>query len=229
MNQLMVLVATAFALVVAMLSTTAVAASFPCDKAASAVEKTICSDPELGTLDEYLGRYYSGARVALAHADACLVSDQLGWLRTVCNPCKDAACLRRVYLQRLATLDALQPGVTRLRNVALPTEMPLVWIVPPTRDQVAAPRNQRTQPLVARGKLVNEITNGDGFVLRTAGGNKHLLLPVMFLDAPSDSELAALARAPNATYEVRGQSETTKEGYGHFAPGKCTFVYRGTP
>ncbi len=228
MIKLVVLRATAFASVFAMHSSTAIAASFPCDKAASAVEQSICSDPELGTLDEYLGRYYSGARLALSHADACLVGDQLHWLRTARNTCKDAACLKRTYLQRLAALDALQPGVTRLRNVALPTEMPLVWIVPPAQDQVAAPRNQRTQPLVARGKLVDEIAHGDGIFLVSVNGKKHLLLPLMFLEAPSDSALALLARVPNATYEVRGQSDPKDDAGKHFASSKCTFVYRVT-
>lgn len=204
----------------------ATAASFPCEKAKTAIEKKICADPELSLLDEHLGRYYSAARLTLAHGGTCLAGDQRRWLRTVRDACKDSACLERTYLQRLAVLDALQPGATRVRNLALPQEKPLVWIVPPALDEVAAPRNTRTTALTARGLLLDEVTDGDGFVIRAADGARHMLVGLMFLESPTAEQLAILARTPGTVYEARGRRETMDGDGSDFSPGNCTFVYR---
>ena len=48
------------------------AASFPCEKAATSVEKSICADKAVSELDEHLGRYYSAARAALGSGKSCL-------------------------------------------------------------------------------------------------------------------------------------------------------------
>ena len=207
----------------------ATAASFPCEKAKTAFEKKICADPELSVLDEHLGRYYSAARVTLAHDVTCLAGDQRNWLRTVRDKCKDPACLKRRYLQRLAVLDALQPGATSIRNITLPPEPPLVWVVPPALDEVAAPRNSRTTALVARGTLVDEVAEGDGFFIKAADGTRHLLHGLMFMEWPTAEELADLARAPKTVYEARGGRETADPDARDFSPGNCTFVYRVSP
>ena len=72
-------------------SAVAAAASFPCEKAQTRIEKAICADAEVSQLDEYLGRYYSGARTALRESASCLVADQRQWLSSVRNGCPDAA------------------------------------------------------------------------------------------------------------------------------------------
>jgi uncharacterized protein len=205
------------------------AASFACDKAKSTVERTVCAEAELSALDEHLGRYYAAAHIELAHAESCMVADQRQWLRAVRDACKDAACLKGAYLDRLAELNALQPGVTAIRHIELPVRPALSWIVPPAADEVAAPRNSATKPLVARGQLVDEIASGDGVVLRTAGGAKHLVMLTMLLQEPSAGALAQLARIPNARYEVRGE-RLAQPGAGlHFAASRCTFVHRVAP
>ena len=84
-------------------------------------------------------------RAALKSADSCLVGDQRNWLRQR-DACKDAACLRQTYLNRLAELDPLQPGVTRIKNIELPAVNALVWIVPAALDEVAAPVNKQAKP-----------------------------------------------------------------------------------
>lgn len=208
------------------------AASFPCDRAGSAVEKAICSSPETSDLDEYLGRYYVAARSRLGHADACLVADQRAWLRTVRDACRDTPCLKAAYLDRLATLDALQPGATRLRGIELPKRPSLVWVLAPAADEVAAPRHRPTVPLVAAGVIVDEVAGGDGYVLRTAAGTRHLLVPLMFLEQPTRDALAGLARLPGASYEVRGQADAADADAGAgraFASGQCAYVYRRAP
>src|SRR5262245_4455995 len=156
--------------------------SFPCDQARTPAEKLICSSPELSTLDGHLGQYYSAARSTLKTADSCLLSDQRNWLRTQRDTCSDAACLRQAYLRRLAELDPLQPGVTRIRNIELPSVKALVWIVPPAQDKVAAPLNKNAKPFVSQGVILNEVASGDGYVLRASDGRRLLIVPLMFLE-----------------------------------------------
>ena len=205
------------------------AASFPCDKATTPVEKMICGNADLSMLDDTMGRYYAGAREALGRGQACLVADQRSWLRGARNACKDAACLSRTYLQRLAVLDGLQPGVSRSRTIKLPRAPWLAWIIPPALDEQAAPRTKGGTPLVLQGRLIDEIETGDGFVLQTKSGSKHLVQSSMFFESPTTERLTALVRTPGAQYELRGQSETGSDGVPHFAPGQCTFIYAIAP
>jgi uncharacterized protein len=207
-------------------SSLAPAASFDCAKAATSVEKAICASPEVSDLDEYLGRYFHAARAEVGSAGACLVRNQRDWLRGTRNKCADAACLKPVYLARLAELDALQPGASALKNVELPRVKTLVWIVPAAEDAVAAPPPTKPEPLVLAGKLVDDVASGDGYVLQDARGAKHVLLSLMFIDGSSGARLEMLARNKSATFEARGQRETSSDGTAHFAPGACTFLYR---
>src|SRR5688572_6298983 len=201
------------------------AASFDCAKAITATEKLICSNARVSDLDEYLGRYYGAARAELGRGGACLVPMQRDWLLKVRNACKDSACLERAYLQRLAELDPLQPGLTALRNEALPGVKSLVWIVPPALDTVAAPRPARHDPLIVAGKLVDAAADGDGFVIQDASGRKFVVLAAMFIDEQNGIRLQSLAHGA-ARYEIHGERETSDDGSTHFAPGACTYVFR---
>ncbi len=217
------------ALLLVALAPLATAASFPCDKARSQAERWVCRSPELSELDEYLGRYHAAARISLAHADNCLIGDQRAWLRAVRDPCRSEACLKQVYLERLAVLHAVQPGVARLRAVELPRVSPLVWIVAPASDQVAAPRNLPTQALVARGRILDEVANGDGHVLESSGGRKIVIQTSMLLEEPSSAALAELARLQGAGFEIRGRVDAQDTQRAAFAAGHCIFVYRTSP
>jgi uncharacterized protein len=215
--------------VMCLLGGTAHAASFPCEKARSPTEKMICGNQEVSDLDEYMGRYYSAARSDLKQGGNCLAADQREWLRTQRDACKDADCLKQVYLKRLAELDPMQPGASALRNVELPRVKALVWIVPPAQDNVAAPVDKNAKPLVAQGTILNEVSGGDGYVLRTGDGKRHLIVPLMFLEGPTTERLEVLAKSKGAGYELRGHAEVGSDGSTHFAPSRCVFVYRTTP
>jgi uncharacterized protein len=201
------------------------AASFPCEKAQSRIEKAICADAQVSELDEYLGRYYHGARTTLGRAASCLATDQKQWLSAVRNKCADAACLKKVYLERLAELHPVQPGATSLRNVELPVVQSLVWIIPPASDTVAAPPQPRAKPFEAKGRVVNEIVQGDGFVLRTADGTGHILMTAMLMEGPADGILVELAKEPKATFLARGHASNDR-GNINFEPSRCIFLYR---
>ncbi len=230
----------------------ALAASFPCEKASTAAEKLICQDTELSGLDEVLGRRYAAARTAISGAQSCITEDQRSWLLKDRAACTDILCMKRVYLQRLAQLDGLQPGASANRNLDLPPVPTLVWVVPPAGDTVAAAQgahSRRAAPLVVRGKLLDEIRGGDGFVLQTAAYTRHLIVPLMLLETDTARGLSQLAQDPHARFEVQGSAAVAQgaapstagagaattakaasgktASYGpHFENSRCTFIYR---
>ncbi len=79
------------------------AASFDCTKASTLVEKTICSDAKLSELDSQLMQSYKKALASSPDASG-VKSAQREWLSGVRNKCTDAACLNRVYTDRLKVL-----------------------------------------------------------------------------------------------------------------------------
>ena len=218
----------AFACVGMLMSSVASAASFACEKAVTAIERTICQDKELSELDEYLGRYYAAAGAALGDAKVCLASDQRAWLSKVRGACKDDSCLKTSYRLRLSELDGLQPGATAVRELQLPKAPTLVAIIPPALDQVAAPRVKNLKPLSAEGKLANRVSTEDGYYVVSRGGAKHLLVGVMFFD-DSTSVLESLSKETRTDYLVRGQAEPEKSSRHAFAQSTCRYIYRLPP
>lgn len=80
----------------------AIAASFPCEKASTQVEKLICGDPELSKLDEELDTAYQRA-LGMVAAKKPLHLQQRDWLATR-DACADNPCIRRAYDARLSRL-----------------------------------------------------------------------------------------------------------------------------
>jgi uncharacterized protein len=203
------------------------AASFNCAKAKSKIEKAICSDQNLSNLDEYLGRYYGGAAETLKDGAACLKSDQRAWVKTKRDACgPKVACLTKAYLDRLATLDGLQPGVTALKNVELPRVPSLITAIPPAADSVPA---KPGKPMRASGKLVyetNDIYN-QGYAVKPDGGKaKAFIFDMDFGSSPTHETVKALTeQTGNARYEVRG-SLSMEGGDTGFDPNQCRYLYR---
>jgi uncharacterized protein len=78
------------------------AASFDCAQAVSAVERLICSTPELSALDGEVADHYA-TQLALTHDASAVRESQRRWLR-MRNACKDAHCLMRAHQDRAADL-----------------------------------------------------------------------------------------------------------------------------
>ena len=164
-----------------------------------------------------------------SRAASCLQSDQAQWLKTTRDVCADGACLKSAYLNRLAELDPLQPGVTALKNVALPDVPALVWVIPPASDTVAAPPNPKAKPYEVSGTIVDDIAtnaNSEGIVLRTKDGARVPLMMLMFLESPSQEQLTGLAKQRDATFRARGFANTDSRGRVAFEPSRCVFVHR---
>ncbi|WP_346836714.1 lysozyme inhibitor LprI family protein [Microbulbifer sp. SAOS-129_SWC] len=90
-----------------LLSNTALAASFDCQKADRVVDKIICSNERLSKLDEDMAAYYFKVRDVLqGKASAALVQGQRDWLRQRPRKCPsiDADCLIKLYKYRIVEL-----------------------------------------------------------------------------------------------------------------------------
>lgn len=100
--------------IVVMLSASMLAAqnaSFDCAKATTPIEKTICADPALGTLDGRLATVYAEAK---KNVDPKYIG-QAKWLRderSTCATRKDpASCLTYEYNERIHALESLATAV----------------------------------------------------------------------------------------------------------------------
>ena len=79
-------------------------ASFDCEKAATEVEKAICSDKTLSILDEFLALTYKKALSRSSHKDA-LKASQRNWLISKRNTCENEdICLNTEYYSRILEL-----------------------------------------------------------------------------------------------------------------------------
>jgi len=202
---------------------TVTAASFPCNKAQSRIEKSICADAELSRLDDLLGSFYQGAQQHLAQGASCLQSDQKQWLKTTRNVCADNACLKKVYLDRLGELNAIQPGINEVRDMVLPTRSMLVWAIPPAEDTVAAPKLD-SKPFRTNGVLGYDSFQG-GYLIRSGNGPSYVLVLDMFLEGATAAALTAL-KEKSVKLTVSGYLAKDTSGQAFFDSRHCVFVYR---
>lgn len=86
------------------------AAGFDCRRARTQVEKTICADAELSRLDSEMNELYRQIRAETRGIDGetgwqvdPVAAENARWLEGR-NQCRDAACLRSAYRQRIAQL-----------------------------------------------------------------------------------------------------------------------------
>ena len=81
--------------------------SFSCSKATTLVERTICSDPALSSLDRELAAAYRTNLDLNPNDRKQLQQQQREWVGIFRNTCKDADCLRAAYISRLQKLVRL--------------------------------------------------------------------------------------------------------------------------
>ena len=202
----------------------AMAAGFDCSKAGTAIEKAICADPKLSELDEYLGRYYAVALDTLPDAATCLKADQRDWVKSKRNPCGTKnECLTKTYLDRLGTLDGLQPGASAIKNIELPVAASLVTVIPPEPEGM---KSKSKAPFVLEGKLRHE--NADlynmGYAVEPKGGTaRAFLFDADIGNSPSHETVRLLVETEQQSrFRVAGLTAST----GGYADGECRFVYR---
>ena len=86
-----------------MMGVGAQAASFDCGKAQTKVEKMVCTDTELSTLDEEVAKLYSEVFKKFPD-EAMLKRRQREWLKAR-NHCGNVSCLQQYYRGRIAELN----------------------------------------------------------------------------------------------------------------------------
>lgn len=122
------------------------AAGFDCAKASTVVEKTICGDPKLSSLDEELSAIYSKAMASAVDRDA-MKGEQRRWLTQVRNKCVDALCLEEAYRVRFAELGGRAP--VAIEPVPAPVVQAPVEVPPapaPVAEPVAEARQEAPPP-----------------------------------------------------------------------------------
>lgn len=91
----------------------ALAASFDCSKAASAMETLICKDAQTSALDDKLQQIYKAALGAVAPSSKkALIEEQRHWIVYTRNICRDEACLQHAYASRIALLARNEKYIT---------------------------------------------------------------------------------------------------------------------
>lgn len=85
---------------------TVIEASFDCGKAASKIERLICSSPETASADARLAKAYATAKAKSTDVNA-LKAQQVDWMKSERNACADAACLLKVTEDRIQKLSSL--------------------------------------------------------------------------------------------------------------------------
>ena len=102
------------------------AASFNCSLAQTAIEKTICSNPEISKADELLSTLYSNIKGQSRYAND-LTENQHAWLKKR-NSCKTDSCVLETYKAREAELNGwLQREKERAKELENCTDRPECW------------------------------------------------------------------------------------------------------
>jgi len=167
----------------------------------------LAADPDLEALVE---RFYLGAKVTLAENAACLDADQQAWQRAL-KVCKDAQCLGRARLARLAELQALQESVPG--GLDLPDVPQLLWAIAPAGEAKTG-----GTPLKVEGRLEYR----GGYYLRGDGGKTTLLVDDLSLRGASAEQLPEIR---NASRDARLMARGTAAESGDFDPKSCVFLY----
>lgn len=166
-------------------------ASFDCTMAATAIEKTICSDSRLSDLDSQLNQSYKKLLSASTNP-YFLKSEQRDWLATVRNKCQDAACLGQAYTDRIARLD----GITALATTPL--------------SQAAAITNPKDQP----SPNDTAVTASEPVEVSNPSPVQHAVMPSPALPK---AETATQAVTPTSSLPTSGNAaspSTTNPGVG---------------
>jgi uncharacterized protein YecT (DUF1311 family) len=102
----------------------AVAASFDCTRASSAVEKRICATARLSALDDELAATYAQAR-RLGADPAALKAAQQAWIKDERDKEDDAGAIEAAYLARIEEIR-LQPALKKalFAQQAAPASVP---------------------------------------------------------------------------------------------------------
>lgn len=175
-------------------------------------------------LDEKVNRFHAGAESALRDNAVCLEDTRKQWLGRR-YACKDAACIHRVYGERLAELALLQPGINLRGDLELPIVPQLIGALAPEADRVMAPPIA-SHPATVTGRLVYDEEQG-AFVIRERAGDQTILLLDMMRHGDNATQFPVMAEVhKDARIEARGRLASRPRGKPQFDRRHCVLLYR---
>lgn len=130
------------------------AASFDCVKSLSHIEKLICSDEALSTLDESLNEAYLKA-LKRTDIKTKAMKSQKQWLKNTRNICQSTECLKKAYETRIKELGLTSSyGIVIFRETQQDPSLPKTATNIPTSQTMAEPvediRTKSAQPQKSR-------------------------------------------------------------------------------
>ena len=148
-------------------STNAFAASFDCNKAKTKIEKTICTDSELGELDEDLAAVYKQVR----GFNPSIVAEQRQWLSSL-NSCNDADCLKIKYEERITKLFDIkvQAQPQEKKKDTPPVVSDQVVLSGPQKNAVQSAKQYLSVKGFSRDGLIQQLSSmaGNGYDISDA-------------------------------------------------------------
>ncbi|QEY26721.1 lysozyme inhibitor LprI family protein [Neisseria zalophi] len=121
-------------------------AGFDCTQAQSWVEKTVCANTELSTLDGALAKKYQAQLTNDAANKNNIRQEQSQWLKFQRNTCKDESCLIQEYRERMggrATLGTAWSYPVDFKDSELPGRTAFGDFYQPTNISTYNPANRQ--------------------------------------------------------------------------------------
>ena len=191
----------------------------------------VACDEELYALEEALFMYESGAAAGMIpEAARCLSADTAAWRGGIARACLGVECRMAALRDRLAVLDPLQPGATRLNDREHPQVAEMLAVIAPEKDAAGTPQDFYTTPEVrASGTLAHSGGKGDheGLALRTdIGTDMVIVFDAEIGTQPAHEVLTGLADKGEGRFMVRGVTADAGDGQPNFDPSRCRFLHR---
>lgn len=197
-------------------SVDAQAAKNECHRASSRVEKLICSDDEIVSLESQLKAAYESA---LQSGDSIAIKEeQLSWVKAERNICKDVSCLKSAYTKRLNDLGwaAEVSGKYSQQN-------PLISLMP-SGETVQYSGDVKQKAVELTGS-VEEFRDSVGGGYRLFTGDKRYT--IRYVDAISEEQGEVLSKLANSHQKVtvKGVINIYKDGSAEYSDQTATYLY----
>jgi hypothetical protein len=159
-------------------------------------------------------------------AETCLAANSAAWREAVGRACTGPDCVEAAYMDRLASLAPLQPGMNQITR-ELPEVAELVAVLGP---ETGADPQGSGEPLEIAGDLLlaGEHREHMGIAIDAGDGAAHVITFDMDIgNQPGHQMLLSLIESdPDARFHVSGTAEIAPDGVANFNTDQCRYVYR---
>lgn len=198
---------------------------------AAGQETDIAEDEKWYLLGETLFAYEQGAMVAVGEEAAkCIEAEGMRWAAAIEKDAPDDAAREQAYLDRIASLQYLQPSAALATGLALPSVPELIAVLAPEDDEAGTPKDfdARAEYAVS-GPLRYELDDPEhmGLAVETELGRHAFVFLMELGNQPAHDVLLALAEAKSEQpYMVRGNRLEAADGVPNLRTDQCRWIYR---